>query len=56
MECKENRKFDLNIVADMLPQEAWALMKKASDGRDLDDFREVPGIHKRLERLEHRLT
>jgi hypothetical protein len=41
MECTENRKFDLNFVADMLPQEGWAAMKKASDERDLDDFREV---------------
>jgi len=25
----------------MLPEEAWAAMKKASDEKDLDDFREV---------------
>jgi hypothetical protein len=41
MECKENRKFDLNHIADKLPEEAWALMKKASIERDLEDFREV---------------
>jgi hypothetical protein len=41
MECKENRKFDLNHIADKLPEEAWALMKKASTERDLEDFREV---------------
>jgi hypothetical protein len=41
IECKENRKFDLNHIADKLPEEAWALMKKASTGKDLEDFREV---------------
>lgn len=41
IECTDNRKFDLNFVADMLPHEGWAAMKKASDERDLDDFREV---------------
>lgn len=56
MECKENRKFDLNLVADMLPQEGWAAMKKASDERDLDDFREVPKIHTYLESFELWLT
>ncbi|OQE96734.1 hypothetical protein PENNAL_c0001G00878 [Penicillium nalgiovense] len=45
MECKENRKFDLNLVADMLPHEAWAAMKKASDERDLDDFRDALKIY-----------
>ncbi|KAJ5848472.1 hypothetical protein N7455_012429 [Penicillium solitum] len=45
MECKENRKFDLNRVADMLPHEGWAAMKKASDERDLDDFREALKIY-----------
>lgn len=52
MECKENRKFDLNRVADMLPHEGWAAMKKASDERDLDDFREVPLIHTYFESFE----
>lgn len=56
MECKENRKFDLNRVADMLPHEGWAAMKKASDERDLDDFREVPLIHMYLESFELWLT
>lgn len=56
MECKENRKFDLNRVADMLPHEGWAAMKNASDERDLDDFREVPGIHMYLESFELLLT
>lgn len=41
MECTENRKFDLNGVPDKLPEEAWAALKKASDERDLEEFREV---------------
>ncbi|BCS27271.1 putative zinc knuckle transcription factor (CnjB) [Aspergillus puulaauensis] len=40
LECKENRKFDLNSIADQLPEVAWAGLKKASDERDLEDFRE----------------
>ncbi|KAJ6135334.1 zinc knuckle transcription factor [Penicillium capsulatum] len=40
-DCTVNRKFDLNDVADKLPEEAWAMMKKASDERDIDDFREA---------------
>jgi hypothetical protein len=45
MECKENRKFDLNNVPDKLPEEAWAILKKASDEKDLEDFREVGDRH-----------
>lgn len=41
MECTENRKFDLNNVPDKLPEEAWAALKKASNEKDLEDFREV---------------
>lgn len=41
MECKDNRKFDLNNVPDKLPEEAWAALKKASDEKDLEEFREV---------------
>lgn len=41
IECTENRKFDLNDIPDKLPEEAWAALKKASDERDLEDFREV---------------
>ena len=41
MDCKENRRFDLNHIPDKLPEEAWAILKKASDERDLEDFREV---------------
>jgi hypothetical protein len=40
-DCKENRKFDLGHIADRLPEEAWTMMKKASDEKDMDDFREV---------------
>ncbi|GAT26981.1 zinc knuckle transcription factor [Aspergillus luchuensis] len=40
MDCKENRRFDLNHIPDKLPEEAWAILKKASDERDLEDFRE----------------
>ena len=41
MECTENRKFDLNGVPDKLPEEAWTALQKASDERDLEEFREV---------------
>ncbi|KAL4911399.1 hypothetical protein BDW74DRAFT_7942 [Aspergillus multicolor] len=39
-DCKANRKLDLNKIPDMLPEQAWAMLKKASDDRDLEDFRE----------------
>ncbi|KAJ5679588.1 hypothetical protein N7462_007832 [Penicillium macrosclerotiorum] len=38
-DCKANRKFDLNHVADRLPDEAWAMMKAASEEKDLVEFR-----------------
>jgi hypothetical protein len=41
MDCTENRKLDQNDIADKLPEEAWAMMKKASDEKDLDEFRDV---------------
>lgn len=41
MECTQNRKFDLNHIPDKMPEEAWAMVKKASQERDLEDFREV---------------
>ena len=41
IDCKENRKFDLNNIPDKLPEEAWAAMQKASEEKDLEDFREV---------------
>lgn len=40
-DCKENRKFDTDNIPDMSAEEAWAEMKKASDEKDLDDFRKV---------------
>ncbi|KAK2768590.1 hypothetical protein FQN54_000446 [Arachnomyces sp. PD_36] len=40
MECTENRKFDLHDIPDKLPEEAWAILKKASDEKDLEDFRD----------------
>ncbi|KAJ5082753.1 Zinc knuckle CX2CX4HX4C [Penicillium argentinense] len=40
-DCKENRKFNLNNVPDKLPGEAWAMMKAASDARDMTDFRDA---------------
>ncbi|GMF69436.1 unnamed protein product [Aspergillus oryzae] len=43
IDCKENRKFDLNNVPDKLPEEAWAAMQKASEEKDLEDFREPVG-------------
>lgn len=40
-DCKANRKFDLNHIADLMPDEAWANMKTASDGKEIQEFREV---------------
>lgn len=40
-DCKEKRKFDLNHVPDKLPEEAWTMMKKASDDKDIQGFRDV---------------
>ena len=41
MDCTENRKLDQHHTPDKLPEEAWAMLKKASDERDLEDFRDV---------------
>ncbi|KAL4755864.1 uncharacterized protein BDW70DRAFT_154623 [Aspergillus foveolatus] len=38
--CTGNRKFDLNHIPDMLPEQAWELLRKASNDRVLEDFRE----------------
>ncbi|KAJ5380104.1 zinc knuckle transcription factor (CnjB) [Penicillium cataractarum] len=43
--CTEKRKFDLDHIADKLPDEAWAMMKQASDEKDMDDFREAIQIY-----------
>ncbi|OAX80629.1 hypothetical protein ACJ72_05035 [Emergomyces africanus] len=40
MECTHNRKFDQHHVPDKLPEEAWVILKKASDEKDLEDFRD----------------
>ncbi|KMP00527.1 hypothetical protein CIRG_00669 [Coccidioides immitis RMSCC 2394] len=40
-DCTENRKFDQHDIPDKMPEEAWAILKKASDERDLEDFREI---------------
>lgn len=37
--CTAPRKFDLNKVADRLPEEAWDMMKAA--GTDTEAFRSV---------------
>lgn len=41
MECTENRKFNMDDIPDKEPEEAWAILKKASDEKDLEDFRDV---------------
>jgi hypothetical protein len=53
MECRENRKFDLNDIPDKLPEEAWAALKKASDERDLEDFREVGQFDLPIRRVQY---
>ncbi|KAL4941543.1 hypothetical protein BDV06DRAFT_212548 [Aspergillus oleicola] len=40
IECTQNRKFNLNDIEDVLPETAWAALRKASQERDLGDFRE----------------
>ncbi|KAJ5606305.1 hypothetical protein N7510_009086 [Penicillium lagena] len=44
-DCTNPRKFDLNLVADKVPTEAWALMKQASNERDLEEFRTALSIY-----------
>lgn len=41
MDCTENRKFEQHHIPDKVPEEAWAIMKKACKERDLEDFRDV---------------
>lgn len=45
LDCKANRKLDRSNVADKSPEEAWADIKKASDERDIDDFREALQVY-----------
>jgi len=40
-ECKNNRTMDWSDTPTKTPEEAWALLKAASDERDLFDFKEV---------------
>lgn len=41
IDCSENRKLEQHRVPDKVPEEAWAILKKASAERDLEDFRDV---------------
>ncbi|PGH20720.1 hypothetical protein AJ80_03480 [Polytolypa hystricis UAMH7299] len=45
LECTANRKFDMNDIPDKRPEEAWAILKKASDERDISDFREAIKVY-----------
>ena len=40
-ECTNPRAMDWTGVPDKTPDEAWALLTKADEKRDLDDFRQV---------------
>ncbi|RMZ84299.1 hypothetical protein DV738_g719, partial [Chaetothyriales sp. CBS 135597] len=40
IECKNAKVIDTSKVPDMTEDEAWAMLKKASDEKDLDDFRD----------------
>lgn len=40
-ECKKNRVLSRHHVADKLPDEAWQILTKASEEKDIDDFKEV---------------
>jgi hypothetical protein len=41
LECTNAKVINLDHVADMSPDEAWALLKTASDEKDLDDFKDA---------------
>lgn len=41
LECKNPKKIDNSSVPDMSEQEAWALIKEASDDLDVGDFKEA---------------
>lgn len=41
LDCKNNRVLSRHHVADKLPEQAWEMIGKASDERDIDDFKEV---------------
>jgi len=42
--CTENRKIDRSKVLDMDKTEAWRMLVKASQQRDMDDFKEVSSV------------
>ncbi|KAJ5640671.1 hypothetical protein N7528_000296 [Penicillium herquei] len=50
-DCTANRKFDLGDIPDKLPEEAWAMMKAASDERDLQDFRDALQVYSKSKPL-----
>ncbi|KAJ5281139.1 hypothetical protein N7478_006511 [Penicillium angulare] len=44
-DCTSNRKFDLNHIADLMPEEAWSNMKAASDEKEIQEFREALQVY-----------
>ncbi|ETN41359.1 uncharacterized protein HMPREF1541_03294 [Cyphellophora europaea CBS 101466] len=44
LDCKNKMKINVDHVADKTQDEAWALLTKASDERDLDDFKDAVKI------------
>ncbi|KAJ5732533.1 hypothetical protein N7493_004014 [Penicillium malachiteum] len=50
-DCTANRKFDLGDIPDKLPEEAWAMMKAASDERDLGEFRDALKVYSKSKPL-----
>lgn len=37
--------MDLSHVPDKTVAEAWAMLKQASDGREIGEFKEVSAVH-----------
>ena len=48
-ECTNARAIDLSAVPDKTVDEAWMLLKEASENEDMDDFKEVNGMLKVVE-------
>lgn len=48
-ECTNSRAIDLSAVPDKTIDEAWILLKEASEKEDLDDFKEVDCMLKAVE-------
>ncbi|KAJ5570007.1 uncharacterized protein N7459_009437 [Penicillium hispanicum] len=44
-DCQENRKFDLDHIADKSPEDAWKLMKIASEEMEISEFREALQVY-----------